>query len=133
MTFWIMIAAAVFSVVLGTGLVYYGQKLFGVCTSQAAGTVVDICQSSFSQDEGYAPVIEFYAQGQKIRSRTQTEKTGRRNRIPFEIGDEVKILYNPDNPRQFLVEGYDQNIIVYVGISGYVAAVLLVIVAFVLA
>ena len=129
MTFVILMAAAVFSVILGAALILYGKKLYGACTSQAKGIVVDIYHSDLSQDDGYAPVIEFNAGGEAVRARARTEKTGGRFRVPFEVGDQVELRYDPKNPKHFLVEGYDQNIIVYVGASGFLAAVILVVTA----
>lgn len=132
MVFILLLVAAVFSVILGTGLIMYGKKHYGACRKQAYGTVVDIYHSDFSQDEGYTPVIEFHAEGKTVRSKARTEKTGGRSRIPFEIGDQVELRYDPENPGHFLVKGYDQNIIAYVGASGFLAAAILAATAFLL-
>ncbi len=130
MTFWILCGAAVFSVILGILLIWYGKRQFGVCTAETQGVVVDIYRNANFEGDSYAPVVEFQAGGQTIRGIARTEKTGGRSRIPFEEGDRVNLRYNPDNPSQFLIRGYDQNIIVWVGISGFAAAALLIAAAF---
>ena len=132
MTFWIFMAAAVAAFIIGTVLTVWGCRMYGSCTGNTKGVVVDFYESGVSQDRGYAPIVEFYAEGQKIKSRALTEKTGGMSRMPFEIGDEVDIRYDPDKPSHFLITGYDRNIILLVGISGYAAALVMAACAFIL-
>lgn len=130
MTFWILCGAAVFSAALGMALICCGRRQFGACTSETQGVVVDIYRNANFEGDSYAPVVEFHAGGQTVRGKARTEKTGGRSRVPFEVGDRVNLRYNSDNPRQFLIQGYDQNIIVWVGASGFAAAAVLAAAAF---
>ena len=131
MTEIILLAGAVFSVISGIFFMQWGIREFGSCSGKARAQVVGIYESS-SQDEGFAPVVEFSVGGETIRSRAMTEKTGSRKRVPYAEGDWLEVRYNPEKPRQFIIPGYDMNIKFILGISGLVSALILGIAAVVI-
>ena len=77
-----------FCVLSGIFFMQWGIREFGSCSGQARARVVGIYESPVSQDGGYAPIVEFSAGGETVRSRAMTEKTGSRKRVPYaeEIG-----------------------------------------------
>lgn len=121
----VLLAAAACASLGGAFLVYRGARLFGACTARAQGRVAGIHESPVAQDGGYAPIVEFEADGKAIRSRALTEKGGRRGRVPYKKGDALEILYNPENPRQFIIPGYDKNVMLLVGAASIAAALVM--------
>ena len=74
MTEIILLAGAVFCVLSGIFFMQWGIREFGSCSGQARARVVGIYESPVSQDGGYAPIVEFSAGGETVRSRAMTEK-----------------------------------------------------------
>ena len=132
MTEIILLAGEVFCVLSGIFFMQWGIREFGSCSGQARARVVGIYESPVSQDGGYAPIVEFSAGGETVRSRAMTEKTGSRKRVPYAEGDWLEVRYNPENPRQFIIPGYDTNIKFFLGIAGLVSALILGIAAVIL-
>ncbi len=128
----ILLAACVFSLIFGIGWIVAGKRGTAACSRRTQARVVGIYESSMFQEESYSPIVEFSAGGQIIRSRAMTEKTGGPGRVPYKEGDLVEILYNPENPRQFFVPGYDVNMKLWLGIGSLGAALILAISALIL-
>lgn len=132
MVFIAFIIVAIFSAVTGVFLIRSGLKGANSCSAWADGKVTDIHYTSSSDGDAYAPEVEFWAKGRMIRAKAQTQKGVRRNRVPYQVGDPIRIRYNPDNPQPFIIPGYDVNMKVMLGIGSIASAIILILAACIL-
>ena len=76
------------------------------CTEPAQATIVDIEVEVESSDDGkeqrYRPVFEFAAKGENVRKKGNVSSSRRR---AYHVGDVKNVRYNPDKPKEFIVEG----------------------------
>lgn len=82
------------------------------CTAETEGVVVDFKSklSKSNSDKILFPIVEYYVNGKGYRI---TSASGT-NRQKLKVGDAVTIRYNPDRPKQLLIEGYNKKTNVYV-------------------
>lgn len=82
------------------------------CTSETDGVVVDFKAklSMSNSDKILFPIVEYYVDGKGYRI---TSASGT-NRQKLKVGDAVTIRYNPERPKQLLIEGYNKKTNVYV-------------------
>ena len=73
------------------------------CSVSSTATLVEVKSSVRKGRRNYRPVYEFIASGRHIRG--DGDVLSSRSRKKFQIGDSVEILYNPDNPEEFRVQG----------------------------
>jgi len=78
-------------------------------TSAALAEVASYFTSVSSDEDGgetysYFPVMRYYIAGKCYEQKSDTG-SGKKK---YEIGQKVNILYNPDNPNEFMIEG-DKN------------------------
>lgn len=79
------------------------------CTEHTPGYVVDVIKDQRINDDGnktkrysYTPVFEYMIDGKTFRSQSNVS-TG--DKYEYKIGDSVNILYNPQQPDEFLIKG----------------------------
>lgn len=81
------------------------------CTEETEGVVVDFKSklSMSSSNKILYPIVRYYVndKGYKITSGSGT------NRQKLKVGDAVTIRYNPDNPKQMLIVGYNTKSTLY--------------------
>lgn len=98
-----------------------------VCTSETEGVVLDNeytpLRKRETRNEGpYAPVLQYYANGQKY------ERVGQKGVIKYKIGKTVRIKYDPDNPSNFyMVDAVKYNLLNFlcIGFVIFVASAIL--------
>lgn len=77
------------------------------CTVSTPGVVKDI-RESYDSDDGrttYYPIFEY-----KIGSQTFTQSSSiGSSKRQFNPNDSVTIMYNPDKPNEFMVQGYSEK------------------------
>ena len=76
--------------------------------ARAAGTVVEVVRRMSSDSAAFYPIVEFEADGRKI-SLESSDGGGRKR---FYEGQSVEVLYDPDDPSQFMLEGFNALAIV---------------------
>lgn len=89
--FWIMCGIIIFKNM---------EKKKRVCTSKTSGKVIDI-EEDTREMIAYSPVFEYTVGDHKYVK----EYTYGSNVIPYKIGQEVEIYYNPNKPDQYYVKG----------------------------
>lgn len=68
-----------------------------VCTQPATAEVVDL-QIEWREDKRHIyPVFQYKADGQTVRIQHNVSPT------PYEIGEQVELLYNPADPAQYYI------------------------------
>ncbi len=91
--------------VVGLLMVIGGIRLKGNCTQRVNAVVVDMEEKVDEDEDGtsvsYYPVFEYIVDGVPYRVQSSFGSSGRR----YGIGQEVTLMYNPDNPHQFLERG----------------------------
>jgi Protein of unknown function (DUF3592) len=95
----ILIAAGVGAMVLGAHL-YRTTNVFLAKALPATGRVVDLVANHSSNSWTYAPVVEFEAEGRKYRFKDSVSS----NPPSYRPGDVVKVLYDPDGPRNARID-----------------------------
>ncbi len=128
--------ATVFSILFGViaisiGYMNYSRvsEKWNNCTEETEGVVVDFKSklSMSSSNKILYPIVVYYVdnQGYKITSSSGT------NRQKLKEGDAVTIRYNPDRPKQMLIDGYNSKSPLYlcmaVMVMGVVIPVLMII------
>lgn len=100
----IWIGLGVIFAAIGFGMKMYSAKRRKICTIPASATVVDMIETtSYNHDShrsttSYCPVIEYYANGDMITSKFSYSSSPK----PYEIGDTLNIMYNPNEPKSFI-------------------------------
>ena len=118
--FWIMCGIIIFKNM---------EKKKRVCTSKTSGKVIDI-EEDTREMIAYSPVFEYTVGDHKYVK----EYTYGSNVIPYKIGQEVEIYYNPNKPDQYYVEGdvlYKRvaKIIIFLGIICLLLSLVFVVIA----
>lgn len=107
-----------FAVYLLVGIAIFLIGIFGIgkgskkkkrCTASAAAMIVEIekeddesAREGTNKKYSYTPIYEFTANG------TTVKKSGgiySHNKNKFHIGDTATVMYNPENPEEFVVDG----------------------------
>ncbi len=100
----ILIAVSVICLVVA-GFLYHRTKSFIDQAERVHGTVVDYEVYSGSSSTMYYPVVEFVTKdGREIVS---TSNTGS-NSTGYKTGEEVRVLYDPDNPEKAKIVSFWQ-------------------------
>ena len=115
-------------------LLRFNRRLLNILRSQRSKFLLCMEQRKSGRHPPYlflrwrrlCPVVEFWANGQIIRAKAQTQKGVTRNRVPCQMGDSIQIRYNPDRPQSFIIPGYDVNMKVILGIGSLAAAIILI-------
>ncbi len=76
-----------------------------VCTSLTDAIVVDMHINISTDSDGthsktYAPVLEYNVSGYSYRNFEGTHS----GTFEYEIGQHIELLYNPDNPDEFIID-----------------------------
>ena len=110
-------------VFVGVGIFLYthGAHLKKVCTSSNQATVVDFEQDIDNESNSitYYPIVEYEVNGKKYNSRYSTGDTTHK----YSVGQKITILYNPDNPNEYYIEGDNSDNIgayICIGVGGLV-------------
>lgn len=85
------------ALLVSAGVVFFRQRKERATALRASGVVVDLARSQGQRGYLYHPVVEFEtASGRKARFQ---EELGR-SPAGYKAGQEVKVLYQPDNPEK---------------------------------
>lgn len=78
-----------------------------VCTAKTQGVVVDFKSetSMSSSSKILFPIVQYYVDGKGY----QVTSGSGTNRQKLKKGQDVTILYNPDNPLQIRIQGYNRK------------------------
>ena len=95
----LLIVAGVGLVVLGAYL-HRSTEVFLAKALPAMGRVIDLAVSHSSNSSTYAPVVEFEVQGRTYRFKDSVGS----NPPSHRRGDVVKVLYDPDQPRNARID-----------------------------
>ncbi len=87
------------------------------CPESAEGVVVENRRYSSKGNRGYTPVVEFHIGNSQIIAASKTTiVTNKINPEPtFQIGERVSLRYDPQNPSNIRIEGYDKKYGVFDG------------------
>ena len=103
----ILLIAGIIFIIAGTFVMIQGNSLKKRCTEQATATVVDVIRvSDYSTTEStytytYYPVIEY-----QVGDRTISQQSSSGQNPPkYKVGEQVEILYNPNNVEEFIIKG----------------------------
>ena len=87
---------------IGIFVISKGNHLRKACTVEAIAKVVEIRTTTSAEDgDSYYPVLEYNANGQIMREESSIGSSNQE----YQINDNVDILYNPENPKEFLIKG----------------------------
>ena len=103
--------------VIGIALIGFGVftyfrtgELVRVCTEKTTATVVDMREDFDASNDTiryvYYPIIEYTVNDQLV----EQELSSGSNTPAYRIGETLEILYNPNNVKEFLVAGENQNL-----------------------
>jgi len=102
----ILIIVGIVAIGLGIFIMVNGSRLAKVCTEETTGTVVGILREEEIDSEGYtsitySPQIE-YTVGEQLIT---VKGNGTSNASDHKVGDQVEIMYNPDNAEEHMIKG----------------------------
>lgn len=100
------IIAVVFALIgiaalIGAGALYFNSRAFIDTAETATGTVTELVRSRSSDSTTYAPVVSFVATDGEQYSFTHNIS---RNPPAYSQGEQVPVLYPPDNPNRARIE-----------------------------
>jgi len=101
-----MIIIGLIAIGLGIFFIVSAGNLAKVCTEETTGTVVGILRDEEIDSEGYTsitytPQIEY-----KVGEQLVTAKgNGSSNASDHTIGEQIEIMYNPDNIEEHMIKG----------------------------
>lgn len=101
--------------------VYLVSTMFSSATERTPGTVVDMV----SNGKGLVPLVGYTVAGKSYTQRSELYSSF----SSFRVGDQVTILYEPNNPQHSEIEGYQVGsfVALLLGIIGLVFGVVTVI------
>ena len=101
--------------------VYLVSTMFSSATERTPGTVVDMV----SNGKGLVPLVGYTVAGKSYTQRSELYGSF----SSFRVGDQVTILYEPNNPQHSEIEGYQVGsfVALLLGIIGLVFGVVTVI------
>lgn len=99
--------------IIGTGLCYSAHMQEKTYSAAVEGRVIEYRKNSYiGQKRMFIPVVEYQVGNEMFTGETNGWYSSR----TFEPGEYVEIGYNPENPEQFYIKGYDLNIMTRLGI-----------------
>ena len=106
------------------------------CTAEVEGTIAEVVvetDTSVDSEGGevvttsYTPVYEYTVNGETRRKRDQYSDTGK---TKYKAGTPVTVLYNPDNPDEYMIKGSTTRKTVSMCIFLFVVGIILIVMAF---
>ena len=76
--------------------------------ARATGTVTEVVRRASNDSATFYPIVEFEADGRRI-SLESSDGGGRKR---FYEGQSVEVLYDPDDPSQFMLDGFSTQALV---------------------
>ena len=102
-------------VVVG-GILFYKNIEFKKIAVEGQATIVDIYKQIDSDGEtSYTVIVEYVVDGQRYEDSLDYYSAG------MEIGENVKIYYDPNNPTKFSSDGVNIAFIIFIGLGGIFA------------
>ncbi len=103
---------------IGYVLLSSGVKDIRACSESAEGVVVENRRYSSEGNRGYLPIVEYYAGERLVQAAPGTVVlTNKINPKPvFEIGEKVSLRYDPQDPSNIRIVGYDKSSRIFIGI-----------------
>ena len=71
--------------------------------ARTSGTVIEVVRHGGANGAGWFPIVEFEADGRRLSLESQDGGSAR----SFYEGQSVEVLYDPDDPASFQLEGMD--------------------------
>ena len=126
-----LIIIAVLAVLAGVLFIYLGKKKKERCTAVTQAKIVKVKEKTESTDEGkkeseYTAELEFEVGGKTYKG-SAGKKSG--NKRKYRVGDEYDVYYNPEKPKEFLVEGKSGGL--FTGIIAILIGIVAAVLAFV--
>lgn len=109
---------------VGGGIVYSAYAKEKRCSVMTEGVLIEWVMWKKKNKTTYYPVVE-YTVGNETFKESPNVRTNLR---PFKTGDSIAIGYNPSNPHDFYIEGYDLEVIRSLGGSFIIWGVVAVII-----
>ena len=106
------------------------------CTAEVEGVIADVIvetDTGVDSDGGeitttsYTPVYEYTVNGETKRMRGQFSDTGK---TKHKAGTQVTVLYNPDNPDEYMIKGSTTRQTVGMSIFLFVVGIILILMGF---
>lgn len=101
----ILITVIIILELIGGGILYQAHVKEKNCSAIVEGTLVKWNRRTKEKGVSYSPIVE-YNVGNEIYTGISNVWG---NILPIKKGDKVIIGYNPSNPTEFYMEGYDLN------------------------
>ena len=119
-----LLATFIGLVFLIIGLIFTGAEINkrSSCSAKTVAVVSDIITQSDDDGDTYAPVLKFRDADGNVCEYTRKVFTGSCN---YEVGDEVEIAFNPDNPQKVYIIGSVAELIFGIIFAGVGAVVML--------
>ena len=108
-----VILFGILAIGVGIFLLVSGNNKAKRCTSEAVGTVNEIIEEKeeTTDEDGaivsdtytytYFPVIEYKAGDKTVNKRSET---GYGSKDKYKVGDNIDILYDPNNPEEYIIK-----------------------------
>lgn len=108
--FWAMGVVGLVPLILGLCFIVKARKQQVKCTKSATAQITEIRRVEdmvthdgyLQTDLRYIPYYEYIVDGQHLVGKSG-QSSGRKKK--YSVGDETQILYDPENPKDFIVEG----------------------------
>ncbi len=102
----IMIVSGLIAIGLGIFIMVSGNYLARVCTEETIGTVVEILRDEETDSDGFTSVVYTPQIEYKVGEQVVTAKMiGSSNASDHSIGEQIKIMYNPDSIEEHMIKG----------------------------
>ena len=97
------------------------------CKEKVVGKIVDVERRSFRSFVGYYPIVEFHGHGKDVRKKANCSS---RLKSTYKPGNDIEILYNSENPEQFVIKGKSFVYNIVTGIEFFVLGAFIIIGAY---
>ena len=109
----ILVIVGIAIISLGIFFIIRGNSLAKVCTAETTGTVVGILSEEETDSEGftsimYTPQIEYSVDEQLYTAKGN----GSSNASDYKVGEQVQIMYNPNNAEEYIIKGDNSSNII---------------------
>lgn len=103
--FLIPMAVGLFFTGFGLYLIRENRQLSSRCTAEVPGVVAEMQESYGNSGTLYSPVFEYSFNGMDFRQESNIASSPPK----FSAGEEVTVMVNPDDPYEYIVQGYTEK------------------------
>lgn len=90
-----------------------------VCSAEEQAKIMAINEVYTSGGVDYYPELRFYAEGIKVKEEVATSI----DTMKYKVGDEITVMYEPGNPRNFFIKGLGNHANLVIGAILFALAV----------